>query len=142
MQLFPIGKVYDFMGNRRIFAGLSLVLVITSIVLLFAPGPRLGTDFLGGTEVEVAFKKNVDVNDIRNAVMAGDFSRPDVIRVQDANNPHRYLIRVQEVSTISEELTREIEKRLCYSEDAAAQGCAHPSSEVKISPGGEKITIR
>lgn len=141
MQLFPIGKVYDFMSQRRIFIGLSLVLVFVSIVLLFKPGPQLGTDFIGGTEVEVAFEKSVSPDAVRKAVMAADFSRPDVIKVQDDTNPNRYLIRVQEVSTISEQEQAAIEKRLCLGE-TKPDGCEHHALEVKFSPGGEKISVR
>lgn len=141
MQLFPIGKVYDFMSQRRIFLGVSIVLVIASVVLLFKPGPALGTDFVGGTEVEVAFEKPVDAQQLRRAVEGSDFSRPDVIKVQDDANPHRYLIRVQEVSTIEESMQREIERRLCFG-DTKPDGCERHASEVKFSPGGEKITVR
>ncbi len=141
MQLFPIGKVYDFMGKRGLFMGLSLFMAAASIVLLFVPGPRLGTDFIGGTEVEVAFEQAVTPAQVRAAVMKGDFSRPDVIRVEDDVNPHRFLVRVQEVSTISEAQQVEIEKRLCLG-DEMPKGCDQHSVEVKFSPGGEKISVR
>lgn len=141
MQLFPIGKVYDFMSRRHLFMGLSLVFVISSIVLLVNPGPQLGTDFMGGTEVEVAFKSGVSPDQVRQAVMKGDFSRPDVIRVQDDNNPHRFLIRVQEVATIDDAQQLAIEKKLCLGE-SKPEGCEHHATEVKFSPGGEKISVR
>jgi len=141
MQLFPIGKVYDFMGKRWLFMGISLVLCIASVVLLFYPGPRLGTDFVGGTEVEVAFQRPVSSAQIADAVTAHGFSRPDVIKVQDDNNPHRYLIRVHEVSTISDATQREIERRLCLGE-LKPSGCDHHSVDVKFSPGGDKIVVR
>lgn len=141
MQLFPIGKVYDFMSKRKAFMGLSFVLVLASIFLLFKPGPQLGTDFIGGTEVEVAFQKPVRPSDVRKAVMAADFSSPDVIKVEDDSNAYRYLIRVQEISSIPDSQQREIEKRLCFGEQQPS-GCEHHATEVKFSPGGEKITIR
>ncbi len=141
MQLFPIGKVYDFMGQRRLFVGLSLFLVLASIVLLFVPGPRLGTDFIGGTEVELAFEKPVTANQIQEAVLKGDFSRPDVIRVKDDTNAFRFLVRVQEVSSIPEGQQVEMQKRLCFG-DKLPEGCEHQANEVKFSPGGEKVTIR
>ncbi len=141
MQLFPIGKVYDFMGKRALFMGLSVLLASASLVLLFVPGPRLGTDFIGGTEVEVAFNESVTPAQVRAAVMKGDFSRPDVIRVQDEQNPHRFLVRVQEVSTISDAQQSQIEKLLCFG-DEKPEGCEKHSVEVKFSPGGEKITAR
>jgi preprotein translocase subunit SecF len=141
MQLFPVGKIYDFMAQRRLFMGLSLLLVVGSVFLLFGKGPKLGTDFIGGTEVEVAFEKPVTPADIRGAVQAAGFSRPDVIRVQDEKNPHRFLIRVQEVSSISEKDQALIEKKLCFGENMP-QGCSHHATEVKFSPGGEKISVR
>ncbi len=141
MQLFPIGRVYDFMGIRRVCFGISLVVVLTSIVLLFYPGPKLGTDFIGGTEVEVAFARPVTPAQVRSAIVAAKFSQPDVIRVQDEANPYRYLIRVSEVSSIDEAHQSVIEKRLCYGEKKP-EGCTQHASEVKFSPGGEKITVR
>src|SRR5690606_37749323 len=112
MQLFPIGKVYDFMSRRWLFMGVSIVLTLVSTVLMFYPGPRLGTEFIGGTEVEVAFNQAITSAQIETAVMKGDFSRPDVIRVEDEQNAHRFMIRVQEVSTISDQQQRQIEQRL------------------------------
>ena len=92
MQFFPIGKVYDFMGLRVIAGLFSALLVIGSTVALFVPGPKLGTDFKGGTEVEVSFLAPVTDEQIRTAVDEAGFSSPDAIRVNDADMPHRFLI--------------------------------------------------
>ena len=141
MQFFPVGKVYDFMGPRWYFIGVSVLLVIVSLVMLVWPGPKMGTDFAGGTEVEIAFEKTVSPEQIRDAVEKIGLSRPDVIRVQDLKNPFHFLIRVQDVSTIGDEVQRLVEKRLCLGETAGAS-CAQAATEVKFSPGGEKITLR
>ncbi len=141
MQLFPIGKVYDFMSQRRLFVSVAALFVLASAVLLITPGPRLGPDFVGGTEVEVAFNKAVTPQDVRRAVAGADFSSPDVIRVQDDNNPHRFLIRVQEVTTISDSQKATIERTLCLGEQKP-EGCEHHANEIKFSPGGEKISVR
>src|ERR1700744_765164 len=101
MHLFKSGKVYDFMAVRWYFIGLSLFLTVGAAVLLIAGKPRLGTDFTGGTEVEIAFKKPVTPGDLRSAVVRAGFTAPGVIRVDDPKNPNRYLIRVEDVSTIS-----------------------------------------
>jgi preprotein translocase subunit SecF len=140
MQFFPVGKVYDFMGPRWYFIGVSALLVIVSLVMLVWPGPKLGTDFAGGTEVEIAFEKAVTPDQIRDAVVRVGLSRPDVIRVQDDRNAFHFLIRVQDVSTISDDVQRLVEKHLCFGEPAA--GCKQVPTEVKFSPGGEKITLR
>lgn len=144
MQLFPYGKIYNFMGLRVPAVIISLLLVIASAVALFVPGPVLGTDFKGGTEVEVAFGAPVTDEQIRNAVTQAGFSSPDVVRVNDDEFAQRFLIRVQEVSTIEEPQQREIERALCFGENLPAEQCpeARQASEVKFSPGGEKITVR
>jgi preprotein translocase subunit SecF len=144
MQLFPYGVVYDFMGVRRLFAAISIITIVGSIVLLFYPGPQLGTDFRGGTEVEIAFKGNVEAGEIRAAASAAGFGAPDVIKIDDPKNPQRYLIRVGEVTTIDESKQREVERALCGHEAAKPPECPpeRQANEVKFSPGGEKITIR
>lgn len=140
MNIFPVGKVWDFMKNRNLFMGISILAMIGSVVVLIYPGPRLGTDFVGGTEVELAFEKEVTPSQIRAAVTAGGLSSPDVIRVEDPKNPHRYLIRVQDVSEVPPETVELIEKKLCLGD--AANDCPVGATEVKVSPGGEKITAR
>src|SRR5688572_22774642 len=121
MELFPPGRLYDFMAMRRTCVVISVVMVVASLVmLLWRPGPRLGTDFRGGTEIEVAFKQPVDPGQIRAAITGAAFSHPDVVSVDDANNPHRFLIRVQEVSAIDASQTADIERALCYGENVPA----------------------
>jgi preprotein translocase subunit SecF len=141
MQLFPVGKTWDFMTQRWLFMGISLVLTLGSLVLLVYPGPKLGPDFIGGTEIEMAFKKTVTPAQIRDAVEAGGLSTPEVIRVEDPKNPNRYLIRVQEVSTLDASTVTALETKLCYG-DAPREACQFRVGDVKVSPGGEKITLR
>lgn len=144
MQFFPVGKVYDFMGQRRLFVGVSVVMVVLSVIGLFFPGPKLGTDFRGGTEIEVAFKKPVSSQQIRDAVTSAGFSRPDVIRVDDPNNPNRYLVRVEEVTTFDEPTRQAVQRAVCYGDNLPADACPEErqATEVKFSPGGDKITLR
>jgi len=144
MRLFKSGKVYDFMSVRWYWIGLSLFLTFGAVALLAMGKARLGTDFLGGTEVEIAFKKAITPGDIRSAVIHAGFSSPGVIKVDDPKNPNRYLIRVEEVSTVSAEKRAEIEKTLCLASSNASTGCSpeHEASEVKLSPGGDKISVR
>lgn len=142
MQLFPPGKIYDFWRHRRMFLGFTLLAVVASLVLLVYPGPKLGTDFLGGTEVEVAFRGPVTAEQVRGAVQAHGFSRPDVIRVEDPNNPHRMLIRVQEVSLIDDQQQAVVERRLCLGQPSAECPPERVATEIKFSPGGDKILVR
>jgi preprotein translocase subunit SecF len=144
MHLFKSGKVYDFMAVRWYFIGLSLFLTVGAAVLLISGKARLGTDFTGGTEVEIAFKRPVSASDLRQAVVRAGFASPGVIRVDDPKNPNRYLIRVEEVSTISLAKQTEIENALCLNvvEPSAACPAERQATEVKFSPGGDKISVR
>lgn len=144
MQLFPSHKTYRFMRVAPYCGAASLLLIIATVVALFYPGPKLGTDFAGGTEIEVAFSQPVTAEEIRQAARSTGLSTPDVVKVEDANNPHRYMIRVQEVAIIPEEVKRDIERRLCFGEGLPADQCpeAKQATEVKFSPGGDKLSVR
>ena len=143
MRLFKSGKVYDFMAVRWYWIGLSLFITFAATVLLLMGKAKLGTDFTGGTEVEIAFKRDLSAGDLRAAVLKAGFSAPSVIKVDDPKNPNRYLIRVEEVSTISLEKQLEIEKALCVNADAT-EACPseRQATEIKFSPGGDKISLR
>lgn len=146
MRLFASGKVYDFMRPRRYFLSFSLLLILFSLLLLLGkiPGiqPKFGTDFKGGTEIEVSFKEEVAPAEVRVAVEKAGFSSPDVIRIED-KQPNHYLIRVQEVSILAPETRDAIEGALCMTGTQAAECSeARRAVEVRFSPGGDKITAR
>jgi preprotein translocase subunit SecF len=149
VEFFKPGRVFDFMGVRWFWIPLSFILVAVSIVLCFYPGPNYGTDFRGGTEVEIAFNKPVDPAAIRQTVESAGFQTPDIVQVVDANNPNHFLIRVQDVSAITDKEKDALRRALCYSEDpSAAQNdparCPPnaTATEVKFSAGGDKISAR
>lgn len=144
MQLFPVGRVYAFMAQQRLFAVVSIAMTFIAAVLIIKPGPNLGTDFKGGTEIEVEFKSETGSGEIRDAVIASGFSAPDVIRVSENGAKNRYLIRVQEVSTIGVEKQKEIARVLCIGDGLPEGECpaVKVGTELKVSPGGDKISVR
>ena len=66
MEFFKANTTIDFMGLRKISAGLSIVLFIFSLVMLATHGLNWGLDFTGGTQVQVAYPKIADLNLIVN----------------------------------------------------------------------------
>jgi preprotein translocase subunit SecF len=148
MEFFKPGRQFDFMSQRRFWISLSLFLVAASTILLFKPGPNYGTDFRGGTEVEVAFSKSVESGRVRSAVEALHYTTPDVVQV-NGQQPNQYLIRVQDVSVVGEAEKELLKKALCLTSDPAApvtdEATCPPNAratEVKFSLGGDKITTR
>jgi preprotein translocase subunit SecF len=148
MHLFANHKIYDFMKMRRYFIAFSIFLTLFSLLLVLGkvPGvePKFGTDFKGGTEIEVAFKADVSASEVRNAVQAAGFSTPDVVKVEDGKQKNHYMIRVQEVSTLSPETQAHVERALCLTPGLPESECPadHRATEVKFSPGGDKVTAR
>jgi len=152
MEFIKPGRQFDFMGKRWLFIGISALLLLGSVFAFIKPGPRLGTDFKGGTELEVAFLQPTEAGDIRAAVESLGFEAPDVIRVKDSGteDTHRYLIRVQEVSALGEEQKEAIRQKLCVLPEGTAPSADFEArcpanaraGEIKFSPGGDKITMR
>jgi preprotein translocase subunit SecF len=147
MEFIKPGRRFDFMSKRRYFVGGSVLLLLLSVLFCFRPGLKLGTDFKGGTEVEVALTAPVEPAEVRAAVHRAGFEAPDVVTVTDVTHPNRFLIRVQEVSALSEEQSRIVRERLCFfaheaDVDEARCPAASRATEVRVSPGGDKISIR
>jgi len=146
MEFFKSHKVYDFMRMRKYWIFLSIALTVASLISLYWPGPNYGTDFRGGTEIEVAFLKQVDGGQIRHAVTAsGQFSEPDVVQVQTKDDTSQFLIRVQEISTVDESTKEALKKALCLGvegEDETVCPKTERATEVKFSAGGDKLSVR
>ncbi|TWD84881.1 protein translocase subunit secF [Kribbella amoyensis] len=76
---------YDFIGHRKIWFGVSLALVVVSLVGLFARGLALGIEFKGGVEyqanVRVTDNSVADFTDAVKATNAQDLGDPVVTTI-------------------------------------------------------------
>lgn len=144
MELIKHGRIFDFMGKRAYFLGLSVVLMAISLVSYVYPGPKWGTDFRGGTEIEVAFLKPISMHEVREAVGKGGFENADVVSVSDPKQPNRFLIRVQDVSTLSDATKEQLRQKMCFIDGAKPAECTATNTpvEVRFSPGGDKLAAR
>ncbi len=78
MEIFKSNKIYNFMGKRFLFLGLSALLVIASIVLLFTKGLNFGIDFSGGTIVQVKYENPAPIPDIRRILKKSNYSNASI----------------------------------------------------------------
>jgi preprotein translocase subunit SecF len=69
----------NFMGQRKLMAGLSVVLMLASLIALFINGLNLGLDFTGGTQMRVAFDRSVNLDTVRQVVREEGFADPVVV---------------------------------------------------------------
>lgn len=91
MEIFKSDKIYNFMGKRLPFLGLSSLLVIASIVLLLTKGVNLGIDFAGGTIVQVKYEQKAPINDIRDTLKKTNYANASI---SEFGSPEEVVIRI------------------------------------------------
>lgn len=134
MEFFKPGRVYDFMAQSRRWFTVSAILTALSVVTFIYPGPKWGTDFSGGTEMQITFKKNVTDAALRRALTQSGHAGAEIVPVGGRRGA--YIIRMQEVSPISAAKTKAVEKAL---------RSKLRSSELfvfRMSPGGDKLALQ
>jgi preprotein translocase subunit SecF len=134
MELIKPDSYIDFMRYRLPVIGVSVSIALLSVGSLFWPGANLGLDFAGGTELEVAFNGDVSTTEVREALATAGHPGADVVTVE--GQPNTYMLRVRETSAITPELQETIGSRL-----ASALGDVEVL-QYKVSPGGDKISLR
>lgn len=95
---------FDFVGQVGIFGGISLILVVASLLYLAVRGINYGIDFKGGTEVQVKFAQPVNIDDVRSTLEGlniGDTS------VQAFSEGNEFTIRFQGIAGTSDKETNE-----------------------------------
>src|SRR5689334_4921490 len=97
---------YDFIGKWKPFAMLSFVMFLIGIAgyvygwIGHGSGFNYSVEFRGGTELNVDFTREVDIDKVRKGLETIARGTPDVVKVgADAANPHRYLVRMRSVSS-------------------------------------------
>ena len=78
MEFFHKATNFPFMATRKVWYGLSIVLMIGSIALFITRGLNLAIDFTGGVTVEATFPQTANVESVRTAVAAAGFREPQV----------------------------------------------------------------
>ncbi|MEF3312463.1 protein translocase subunit SecF [Paenibacillus sp. GYB004] len=87
---------YDFVKNRNLFFGASLLVTIIGIVILLISGLHYGVDFKAGTSLDVALGKTTDRAQVEKVF--GDAGLNPVILTMGGNND-RFSARYDEVLT-------------------------------------------
>jgi preprotein translocase subunit SecF len=82
----------NYMKWRKLFAVLSVVLVLASLVSLATRGLSLGLDFTGGTQIEVGYARDAELAEVRRQLDAAGFENPVVVHF---GSPRDVLIKFQ-----------------------------------------------
>ena len=85
----------DFVGKRKIWIGLSIAMIVATIVLLFSKGLNYGIDFTGGAEVKVKVPATWDTAKVRSTMEKGEMSGLKILQIGDPSES-TFMIRAQE----------------------------------------------
>lgn len=91
LKLVPDHTNIDFMRWRNLAIILSTLLTAASLAYTAYRGLNLGVDFVGGQMVRVTFAQPVDVEQLRNRVLALDLGEASI---QEFGGPKTYQIRL------------------------------------------------
>jgi len=114
---------FDFMSKRNILLGISTVLVLVSLVLLFTRGLNLGIEFTGGTEVQLKFTEKPDLSAIRSTLDSGELQGSVVTTIGDPLDNEIYIrlgvSPADGTESESDDVTTKVVRALVGDEDPA-----------------------
>ncbi|TMA27453.1 MAG: protein translocase subunit SecF [Deltaproteobacteria bacterium] len=102
-ELIKSGTNHDFVRYRGIAVTISVIL--NALVLFGAivwPKLNYGVDFAGGTELQIHFKRPVDVGELRDEVSKLGFGEPTVQRY-GSESENQFLVRVERIALLTKE---------------------------------------
>ena len=135
MEFIKPGSNWEFIGRRRIFFGLSTIMVVGSLLSLAVLGFNRGIDFKGGTKIVVAFKSDAEIDRDSLRQVLADFiekktKRSDAgqIEVQDfdpgsgqASNNRNYLLLTEITSLVTDKEKADLKGKIITALGAETQ---------------------
>ncbi|WGL59324.1 protein translocase subunit SecF [Pigmentibacter sp. JX0631] len=100
IQVFPHNYYFDFMKWRKFTVGISLLLVILSLVIVAVKGLNYSIDFLGGAEIQVnVVDRSISREKLQEAIKAIGIDHAEVTAYGNIavrkDNSESFLIRIQ-----------------------------------------------
>ncbi len=95
---------FDFVGKVGIFGGISVFLVVISLIYLGVHGLSYGIDFSGGTEVQVKFAQPVTIDQVRALTEKQGVLN---VGVQGFGDGNEYIVRFQTAQGKTDKETNE-----------------------------------
>lgn len=117
MEFFHKPTSFPFMGTRKIWYGLSIVLMVISFASFAMKGLNYAIDFTGGVSVTATFPGTANTDTVRGALEAAGFHEP---QVQNFGSSRDVAIRLEPTNETGDVIRGRIESVL-KSVDAGVQ---------------------
>ena len=78
MEFFHKPTNFPFMATRKLWYGLSIILMIVSFSSFFVRGLNYAIDFTGGVNIEVKFPQTANLDAVRKGLSGAGFKEPSV----------------------------------------------------------------
>lgn len=104
MEFFKQNTKIDFMSQRKWTAIVSVTLCLLSIISLMMNGLNWGLDFTGGTQVQLHFSEEANLNQIRDELQKSGF--PEAV-VMSYGTSHDVLVSVVPKDKINPEVNKD-----------------------------------
>ena len=91
MDIIKSGTSINFMGQRKIALGLSVALIVLSIVSLAVRGLDFGLDFTGGTLIEISYPSPPELGEVRSTLTSEGF---EDFTVQTFGSAREIVVRI------------------------------------------------
>lgn len=98
LKLVPKNTSWDFFSRSKLWIGISIVLVVLSLLSFFIQSLNFGIDFRGGTSIRTESSEPIDVADYRRALSSldlGDITISEVFDPNFADDQNVAMIRIQ-----------------------------------------------
>jgi len=101
----------NFVGKRKVWIGLSIAMIVATIVLFFTKGLNYGIDFTGGAEVKVTVPQSWDTGKLRSSLEKGGLVDLKILQLGEPKDSE-YMIRAQEEGKDLNEVVKKIQTSL------------------------------
>lgn len=129
---------YDFLAISKMFAVVSIVLTLLSVVIILANGFNYGIDFAGGTEIQVQFEEQVETSAVRSFTEKLGLNSASV---QSFGEENEFLIRMDSVKGKNDKETNQLLNELIskVTEGLAADFSAQKAAIRRVDSVGPQV---
>lgn len=85
-------KEINFLGNRRIFFIISVVMIVIAIAAIGIRGLNFGIEFVGGTSISFNDSGDISIEQMRTAFDNAGVDQP-IIQTSDTGDSHGFIVR-------------------------------------------------